>query len=112
MLLGEDRGRCEHRHLLPRLHRLEGRAQRDLGLAVSHVADQQPVHRAGALHVTFTSSEARRWSGVSSYRKADSSSRCHAVSGGKANPVASWRRAYRSRSSAAIWRMAARVLSR
>ena len=53
MLLGEDRGGREHCHLLPRLHRLEGRPQRDLGLAVSYVADQQPVHRSGALHVTL-----------------------------------------------------------
>src|SRR5213596_2964018 len=60
----------------------------------------------------FTSSEARRWSGVSSYRKADSSSRCHGVSGGNANPFASCRRAYRSSSSIAICRIAARVLSR
>src|SRR5213083_2034331 len=60
----------------------------------------------------LTSSEARRWSGVSSYRKADSSSRCHGVSGGNANPAASWRRAYKSSSSIAIWRIAARVLCR
>src|SRR5205823_2041624 len=53
VLLGEDRGGREHCHLLPRLRRLEGRPQRDLGLAVSYVADQQPVHRSGALHVTL-----------------------------------------------------------
>ena len=40
VLLGEDRGGREHRHLLPHLHRFKGRPQRDLGLAVSDVADQ------------------------------------------------------------------------
>ena len=41
----------EHRHLLAVLGRLERGAQRDLGLAVADVADDQPVHRPHALHV-------------------------------------------------------------
>jgi hypothetical protein len=51
VLLGEDRGRHEHRHLLAVLHRLERGADRDLGLAVADVAADQPVHRPDRLHV-------------------------------------------------------------
>ena len=51
VLLGEHgRGHQEH-HLLAVLGRLERRAQRHLGLAVAHVAADQPVHRARLLHV-------------------------------------------------------------
>jgi len=53
VLLGEDRGGGEHRDLFARLHRLERGPQRDFRLAVADVADQQPVHRPGALHVAL-----------------------------------------------------------
>ena len=51
VLLGEDRGGHEEHHLLAVLRRLEGGAQRHLGLAVAHVAADQAVHRARLLHV-------------------------------------------------------------
>ena len=51
VLLGEDRGRHEHQHLLAGVGRLERGAQRDLGLAVADVAADQAVHRALGLHV-------------------------------------------------------------
>ena len=51
VLLGQNRRRHQHRHLLAALHRLERRAHRDLGLAVPDVADQQPVHGPRPLHV-------------------------------------------------------------
>ena len=51
VLLGEDRRRHEHQHLLAGVGGLEGGAQRDLGLAVADVAADQPVHRALGLHV-------------------------------------------------------------
>ena len=53
VLLGEDRRRDEDEHLLARLGRLEGGAQRDLGLAVADVAADQAVHRALGLHVAL-----------------------------------------------------------
>ena len=51
VLLRQHRGGHEHRHLAPLGHRLEGGAERDLGLAIAHVARHQPVHGALALHV-------------------------------------------------------------
>ena len=51
VLLGEDRRRREHQHLLAVVGGLERGAQRDLGLAVADVAADQPVHRALGLHV-------------------------------------------------------------
>ena len=51
VLLGEDRRRHQHQHLLAGVGGLERRAQRDLGLAVADVAADQPVHRALGLHV-------------------------------------------------------------
>ena len=51
VLLGEDRRRHQHQHLLAGVGRLERGAQRDLGLAVADVAADQPVHRALGLHV-------------------------------------------------------------
>ncbi len=53
VLLHEDRGRREQRHLLAAHHRLERGAQRDLRLAVPHVAADQPVHGNGGLHVAL-----------------------------------------------------------
>ena len=51
MLLGKDRRRHEHRHLVARIDRLEGRPHGHLRLAVAHVAAQQPVHRPRGVHV-------------------------------------------------------------
>jgi hypothetical protein len=51
VLLREDRRRHEHGNLLAVLHRLERGADRHLGLAVAHVAADQPVHGRGGLHV-------------------------------------------------------------
>ncbi len=45
VLLGEDRRRGEHEHLLAVVGGLERRAQRDLRLAVADVAADQAVHR-------------------------------------------------------------------
>src|SRR6266545_361691 len=53
MLLGENGRRDENRHLPAGLNRLERRPNRNLRLAVSHVADQQPVHRPRTLHIGF-----------------------------------------------------------
>ena len=51
MLLGQQRGRHQHDHLLAVLHGLERGADRDLGLAVADVAGDHPVHRDRLLHV-------------------------------------------------------------
>ena len=51
VLLGEDRRRHEHQHLLALVGGLERGAQRDLGLAVADVAADQPVHRPRRFHV-------------------------------------------------------------
>ena len=51
VLGGEHGRRHEDGDLLAVLGRLERRAQGDLGLAVADVADDEPVHRPGQLHV-------------------------------------------------------------
>ena len=51
VLLGEHRGRRQHRDLLAAQHRQQAGAQRDLGLAVADVAADQAVHRHARLHV-------------------------------------------------------------
>jgi hypothetical protein len=51
VLLGQQRGGREERHLLAAGDRDEGGAQRDLGLAEAHVAADQAVHRLGRDHV-------------------------------------------------------------
>ena len=51
VLLRQDRRGHEHQHLLAVLGGDEGRAQRDLGLAVADVAADEPVHRPRGLHV-------------------------------------------------------------
>ena len=53
VLVGEDRGRREHGDLLAVQDGLEGRAHRDLGLAVTDVAAEEPVHRLVRLHVAL-----------------------------------------------------------
>jgi hypothetical protein len=65
VLLGEDRGRRQHQHLLAVVGGLERRAQRDLGLAVADVAaDQRSIGCARSMSA-LTCSMASRWSAVS-----------------------------------------------
>ena len=51
MLARQQRGRRDHRDLLARQRRHEGRAQRHLGLAEADVAADQPVHRLAGRQV-------------------------------------------------------------
>ena len=51
VLLGQDRRRDQHRHLLSVHRHLERRADRQLRLPVPHVPANQAVHRPRALHV-------------------------------------------------------------
>jgi hypothetical protein len=51
MLLGQNRRRHQHHHLLALRRCLVRGAQRDLGLAVADVAADQPIHRTLGLHV-------------------------------------------------------------
>ncbi len=53
VLLREHRRRHEHRDLVAVGHRLERRAQRHLGLAVTDVARDEAVHRPARLHVAL-----------------------------------------------------------
>ena len=53
VLLGQNRGRHQNRHLHSLVHRLERRPQGHLGLAVTHVAADQAVHGLGHFHVVF-----------------------------------------------------------
>ena len=53
VLRREDGRRHEHRDLLAVLDRLERGPDRDLGLAVADVADDEPVHRPDGLHVVL-----------------------------------------------------------
>src|SRR2546430_7312856 len=53
VLLREDGGGYEDRHLLAVHHRLERAAHRQLRLAKAPVSADQPVHRARVLHVDF-----------------------------------------------------------
>ena len=51
MLLGQNGGGHQHRHLLAVHDGFERGAQSDFGFAVTDVAADQAVHRLGALHV-------------------------------------------------------------
>ncbi len=51
VLLGEQGGGYQHRHLTPAVGGNEGGAHGDLGLAETDVAAHYPVHRLGVLHV-------------------------------------------------------------
>ena len=51
VLLGQQRRRAQHGHLLAVGHRDERGAQRDFGLAEADVAAHQPVHRLAGGHV-------------------------------------------------------------
>ena len=53
VLLGEDRGRDEHQHLLAGHRDRERRSEGDLGLAVPDIAADEPVHRARRLEILF-----------------------------------------------------------
>ena len=66
VLLGQQRGGHEHRHLLAVLHRLERGPDGHLGLAEADVAADQAVHRAWSSSMSaLTSTMALSWSGVS-----------------------------------------------
>jgi hypothetical protein len=51
VLLRQNGGRTEDRHLLAVVHGFERRPHRQLGLAVAHVAADEPVHRPRPQHV-------------------------------------------------------------
>ena len=53
VLVGENRRWHEQGNLPLRLYRLERGAHRDFSLSVTHVANEQTVHRPYALHVRF-----------------------------------------------------------
>src|SRR5918996_401142 len=50
VLFGKQRGGDQDGHLLAVQHRLERRPHGDLGLAVSDIAAQEPIHRFRSLH--------------------------------------------------------------
>ncbi len=51
VLLRQHRGGHQHGHLLVVHHSLEGSAQGDLGLAIAHIATDQPIHGPRLLHI-------------------------------------------------------------
>ena len=51
VLLNQQGGRAQHRHLEPVGHGLEGSPQRHLRLSEPDIAEHEPVHRGGGLHV-------------------------------------------------------------
>ena len=53
VLLHQHRCGCKERDLLPILDRLESGPDRDLGLAVSHIPADQPIHGSGRFHVAL-----------------------------------------------------------
>ena len=53
VLLRENSGWHQHRHLFAICHRFEGGAQSHFGFAISHIAAEQPVHRTFGFHVGF-----------------------------------------------------------
>ena len=53
MLLRQNGGRNKQAHLHPVGNGLEGGAQGYFGFAVAHIAANQPIHRAGLLHIQF-----------------------------------------------------------
>ena len=60
VLLHEQRRGHEYGDLLAVLDRLEGSPNRDLGLAIAHIATDQPVHRHRLLHVALDLVDARQ----------------------------------------------------
>ena len=93
VLLREQRGRHQHHHLLAALHRREGGAHGDLGLAEADVAADQPVHRLSDRMSASTSSMASAWSGVSSKAKAAAKAAYSTRASGASGPCARARRA-------------------
>ncbi len=53
VLLGQNRRRHQHRHLVAGIDRFERGAHGQLGFAVADVAAQQPVHRPRLTHVVL-----------------------------------------------------------
>ena len=53
VLLGQNRGRHEHGHLVAGVDRFERGPHRHFGLAEADVAAEQPVHRPRLLHVVL-----------------------------------------------------------
>ena len=53
VLIGENRRRHENGDLTLGLHRLERRAHGHLGLPISNIPHEQPVHRPNAFHIFF-----------------------------------------------------------
>ncbi len=53
MLIGENCRRSQYGDLFAIHHRLERRTHRNLGLAVSDIADYQPIHRDRRFHVAL-----------------------------------------------------------
>ncbi len=53
MLLSQNCCGAQHHHLAARIHTLEGRTQRHLGLAKAHVAAEQAIHRLCRLHISL-----------------------------------------------------------
>ncbi len=60
VLLGQHRGGYQHRHLAAGIGHLERCPQGQFGLAETHVAADQPVHRAGALEITLDLTQAHQ----------------------------------------------------
>lgn len=86
MLVGQDRGRNEHGHLLAVLHGLEGGPDGDFGLAEAHVAAHEPVHGHGLLHIALDGLGRGGLIGSVFVLEGRSISRCQTVSGEKAKP--------------------------
>ena len=59
VLLGQDRGRHQHRHLVAAIDRFEGRPHGHFGLAEADVAAEQAVHRPRLEHVALDRGDGR-----------------------------------------------------
>jgi hypothetical protein len=109
VLLRQQRGRHEHRDLLAGLNRDEGCAQRDLGLAEADVAAHDAIHRLAAAEIGDDLLDRLRLVGVSSNWNAASNAAQVRLAGDQLFALAAARREYRSSSSAAVSRIAARL---
>jgi hypothetical protein len=96
VLRGQDGRRDEDRDLLAVLGRLERGPQRDLGLAVPDVADDQPVHRPARLHVGLDLFRGAQLVRRLLVRETPPSPTATARSGAYANPSAASRRTARA----------------
>ena len=87
VLLGQDRRRHQHGHLVAAVDRLERGPHRHFGLAEADVAAQQPVHRPRLLHVALDGRDRRELVGRFAGRETRRRTRCcHSLSAGKAMP--------------------------